>query len=302
MDDFVKLSINDIVGCINNNFKVVYPPHNNVKDEFDKFINKEINSRRKNSSISNLRNFHNFIKRILINKVTEQIKGNVNLLDIAVGRGGDIFKWNESRIKNVFGFDKSKDSIESINPFDQGAQERYRNSKDLNVNIEFAVGDAIQPTMELINNITAFMKKNNINGFEIMSCQFAMHYFFQSEIALRNVFKAFSPLLKKGGYFIGTTVDGKNISNLLKSNNSFDSTLLSITKKYRAVTPRIPFGNKYTFKLNDTVDQGNYFNTMGESTEYLVSLPELKRIASEYGLIPVYLNFFEPISKNTYTT
>ena len=51
------------------------------------------------------------------------------------------------------------------------------------------------------------------------------------------------------------------------------------------------------------MDQGNYFNSYGESNEYLVNKQELKRVASEYGLVPVYINFFEPIpGKNSFTT
>ena len=65
--DFVKLSLEDLLGCINNEEnKVVKPPHNNVKDEFDKFVNNEIKTRRKNSTISSMRGFHNFIKETLI--------------------------------------------------------------------------------------------------------------------------------------------------------------------------------------------------------------------------------------------
>ena len=315
MDNFVKLDLNDLLGCINNNnFTVIDPPHNFVKDEFDKFINKKIAERRKNSTVSNLRNFHNFIKRTLIEHICKVYwahnqKENISLLDIAIGRGGDIFKFSEAGISNVFGFDKSESSINSINPFDQGAKERYSKS-NLNINIEFMVGDATQPSIELIKNIGIFMDKNGLinkknpenSGFQIMSCQFAMHYFFQSEIALRNVLGMFSRFLKKGGFFIGTTVDGKNITNLLKKDKSFNSDLLTITKKYRADVPKKPFENAYTFKLNDTVDKGNYFNTMGESIEYLVNLETLKKIASEYKLIPVYFNLFQPFNKNEYAS
>ena len=313
MDSFVQLSINDLVACINGDFKVNYPPHNQVKNEFEKFVNKEISDRRKNSTVSDMRNFHNFIKRTLIRNVCElyrvqQKKPDISLLDIAVGRGGDLYKFHEVGIKNVFGFDKSSDSIESINPFNQGAQERYRHyleGPDKNkVNIEFSVGDAIQPSIELVNKIIAFMKNNNIHGFDILSCQFAVHYFFQSETALHNVFKAFSPLIKKGGYFIGTTVNGTKITSLLQTSNEYNSDLLQITKRYRANVPRKAYGNQYTFKINDTIDQGNYFNTMGVSIEYLVSIPELIRVAGEYNFVPVFLNFFEPIpnKKNTYAT
>ena len=317
--EFVKLSIEDLLGCIHskdqegNDVKVNYPPHNKVKDEFNAFVNKEISERRKNSTVSTLRAFHNFIKRILITNIVNlyrsQHREEINLLDIAVGRGGDMFKWNEAGIDHVFGFDKSNTSIHSINPFDQGAKERYAKAQGLHTKIEYTVGDAMQPSRELMEEILVFMNKHKLiknpnPGFQLISCQFAMHYFFQSEIALDNMFQAFSPLLKKGGYFIGTTVDGKSISSLLQKNTSFESNILEIKKKFRAMSPKKPFGNAYTFKLNDTLDQGNYFNTMGESIEYLVSINVLKEVAKKYNLVPVYLNFFESIpgKKNAYTT
>ena len=323
MDNFVKLDLNDLLGCINgkdqegNAFKVIDPPYNPVKDEFNKFVTNIVTERREHSTVSVLRKFHNFIKRILIINVanlywSQHPKEEISLLDIAVGRGGDMFKWNEVGIKNVFGFDKNESSINSINPFDPGAKERYAKAQGIETNIEYFVGDAMQPNMELMRNIGKFMEKHNLinkknpelSGFQIMSCQFAMHYFFQSEIALRNVLGTFSRFLKKGGFFIGTTVDGKNITDLLKKDKSFNSDLLTITKKYTANVPKKPFGNAYTFKINDTFDKGNYFNSMGESTEYLVNLTELIRIASEYKLIPVYFNLFRPIpdKKNEYAS
>ena len=73
--------------------------------------------------------FHNFIKQQLLTVITKFVKNDINLLDIAVGRGGDMFKWNTAGVANVFGFDKNETSINSINPFDQGAKERLRLNK-----------------------------------------------------------------------------------------------------------------------------------------------------------------------------
>ena len=313
-DQFVKLNIEDLLGCIHGkdsdgkDLVVKYPPHNKVKDEFDTFVNKEIADRRKHSTVSTLRSFHNtIVKRMLLVNITNLYKSihpkeKVNLLDIAVGRGGDMFKWNEAGISNVFGFDKSDTSIHSINPFDQGAKERYQKTKDqLRVNIEYTTGDAINPSVELIRSIGVFLQKHNLinkkqptlTGFQIISCQFAMHYFFQSELALRNVLGQFSQLLKKGGYFIGTCVNGERITDLLKDKTTFKNSLLEVTKHFKAKVPTKPFGNEYTFSMNDSFDQGNYFNTMGESVEYLVNIPALKRIAHEYNLEPVYTNIYE---------
>ena len=291
--DLVKLNIEDLLGCINGkddkgeNFKVNYPPHNNVKDEFKKFVNKEISERRKNSTIGSMRNFHNFIKKTMLINLTKMLKfKNVNLLDIAVGRGGDMFKWNEAGIENVFGFDKSNESINSINPFDQGAKERYRNNK-INVNIEYHVGDAMNPTPELIQNLINFRNKNPIS---LLSCQFAIHYFFKSDTYLENVLKTFTPFLEKGGYFFGTTTDGSKIKEITKQK----FTLFEISKVKT---------NEYHFKINDTFDKGNYFNSVGESTEYFVDFDKLIKIAAKYNLKPLFINLFEQIpGTNKYTT
>jgi hypothetical protein len=41
---------------------------------------------------------------------------------------------------------------------------------------------------------------------------------------------------------------------------------------------------------------------MGVSTEYLVDMPELVKVAGAHGFKPVFLNFFEQITgKNEYT-
>jgi len=307
MDSFVQLSIDDLVGCINGkneqgeDFKVTYAPHNKVKDEFKKFVNNEIADRRKNSTISDMRKFHNYIKLTLLVNLSKYYlskkKEKLNLIDIAVGRGGDMFKWEQAGISNVFGFDKNEESINSINPFNQGALERYRNNK-VNVNIEYHVGNAVAPTKELITNMIAFLNKNNLikketpvyTGVQIISCQFAMHYFFKEPEYLDNIFKLYSSFLKKGGYFVGTTVDGKKIKELLKKGTT--SQLFEIKKK--KFTRKL-YGNEYTFQINDSKDKGNYFNTINASTEYLVDLEELKRVAKIYNLEPVYTNFFESI-------
>ena len=312
--ELVKLNLEDLLECINGDFKLnpnppakknPKNPENLVKIEFNNFIKEESFKRRNNSSVKNLRNFHNHIKETLINGTSflysaENPKSYINLLDIAVGRGGDMFKWAKAGIKSVFGFDKSRDSIESINPFNQGAKERYSKVK-IPVDIVYKVGDAAHPSDELKAEIEAFKIKRKIRSFEIVSCQFAMHYFFKKEEDLREVLQLVSSVLKPGGYFIGTTVDGSKITSLLGKEKSFNNLLLSLTKKYKAIVPKLPFGNEYTFRLNDSFDGANYFNTLGESVEYLVNMPVLIEMAKEYRLQPVFINLFQK-RDNEYVT
>ena len=288
MESLVKLNIEDLLNCINGkdplgeDLKVKIPPHNKVKDEFNKFINTEIAQRRKKSSITNMRKFHNFIKQTMLTNITKLLKSKeINLLDIAVGRGGDMFKWNNAGIKHVFGFDKSNESINSINPFDQGAKERYRLNK-INTLIEYHVGDAMMPSADLVQNFIRFQSEHPIS---IISCQFAMHYFFKDLKFVENVFHVFSKYLPSGGYFFGTTTNASKIKTFLKEKESNELFDIKKTRK----------SNEYTFKINDTLDKGNYFNTIGESVEYFVNFNDLIEIAKKYNLEPVYIDVFEKI-------
>ena len=69
-----------------------------------------------------MRNFHNIIKTKLINDTSQKILHDIHLLDIGVGRGGDIIKWSNAKIKNVIGIDISKSYILE-------AVKRFRNLK-----------------------------------------------------------------------------------------------------------------------------------------------------------------------------
>jgi len=296
-EELVQLSITDLLHCINSN---------GVKDQFIESIGKtkynnilnEVKNEnmvsRSESSIISMREFHNWVKLVLISNVSRQLKNPVALLDIAVGRGGDLSKWNKSNVKFVFGFDNSEKSINNKDPHDQGALERLANFKGNKMKVHFEVGNAMKPSDTLLKNMENFLDSNKLHGFEIVSCQFALHYFFKTEIDLTIVLTMISKYLKPGGYFIGTTIDGNVIKKLFKETTEkvYSTDLFRISRNFPK-TPKTPFGNEYSFTIFDTKDKSNYFNTMGVSTEYLVNFKKLEEIAQTVGLVPVKLNFFE---------
>jgi len=282
-DDLVKLDINDLLNCLNEQ-----PAK--IQKEFKTFVNNTVVERRQSSSIIALRDLHNWIKRKLIENITHTLK-KVNLLDIAVGRGGDIDKWNKAGISNVFGFDVSEDSIYSNDPFNPGALQRLQNYSNCKTNIHLEVGNATTPTAQLLDNIEKFV---NLNGlFQITSCQFALHYFFGSKNDLNFAISLASKYLEPGGYFIITTMDSSKIRKFFSSRQSkvYDRPLFKISID-RYFTKE-PYSNKYTFLIKDTFDQGNYFNTMGPSVEYLVDQTELEKVCTSKGLLPYYKNTVE---------
>ena len=140
---------------------------------------------RKDSSIINIRMFHNWVKNQLIRKVCSLVhKRNPTLLDLAVGKGGDMNKWVSNHINYVVGFDINKDSLFG----ESGATERYtslvRRMKFNKPNYKFYEMDLSKPdNIDKISNILGNKK------FDLVSCQFAIHYFFLDSTSLDNFIK-----------------------------------------------------------------------------------------------------------------
>ena len=60
------------------------------------------------------------------------------------------------------------------------------------------------------------IRSRGSNGFDVCSCQFALHYFFRDLPTLQGFMINVCQNLKKGGYFIGTCYDGKRVFDKLK--------------------------------------------------------------------------------------
>lgn len=249
------------------------------------------NRKRTNSSIYSLRLFHNWIKNKLISdsKLYFQNLNNDNpkLLDLAVGRGGDLYKWKNNNIKTVVGFDIDNDSINGNN----GAKSRYNKLRDKdNYNYSFYVMDLYKEnSLDQIKKIT-----DNIYPFDIVSCQFAIHYFFKSETILDNFIKIVSNMLDKDGIFIGTTLDGNKIKNLLSKNNGhLDLPLVGL--KEIDFHNDSTYSQTYLMRLGDKTDVDHYFNKVKPegSIEYLVDLDELVKVCKKYSLEPIQISSFE---------
>lgn len=230
------------------------------------------------SSIHNIRKFHNWIKGQLFSESVKYLGDNniyeKSLLELAVGKGGDMHKWNNNGIKRVVGFDISD---ESINGKD-GAKDRYNNFKHKfkDTNYEYHVIDlSDSKNLPVIKNII------NNNMFTIGSCQFALHYFFKTKKTLETFLTIVSTYLVKGGIFIGTTLDGSLIKN--GNNSIYDIKVLKESKKSK-------YNNTYQVQLGDR-GEDHYFSE-NASIEYMVDLDELKSMCDKYDLQYIgYINF-----------
>jgi mRNA (guanine-N7-)-methyltransferase len=170
----------------------------------------------------NLRKFHNRIKERLI---TEYVTKPSKLLDLACGVGGDLSKWNKNKfITEVVGYDINKKSIVEAN-------RRLNTLSNLNTRVKFHVKDLSVNCLKL--------KK-----FDVISIQFAFHYFFKDSESFECILKTMTNSSKPGTLVLMTLLD----SNLLKNIKNSNLELKILDPKDKS-----DFGNEISVWLKKTV-------------------------------------------------
>jgi len=238
-------------------------------------------------------NFHNLIvKKNLINEVS--VKKGGSLLDTSCGKGGDLNKWVSSKYKKVIGIDVDESGLKY-------AKSYYDNFNKDKPEVVYIWGDTsklIFPNYEAALDINAkkSMKDNMPSkySFDVISSQFTLHYYFESELKLRGFMQNVADNLKVGGYFVGTCFDGRRIMDALKNKNSIegkkdDEIIWKIDKLYKGAV-----FNSNRSQYNKNIDV--YVSSIGAThTESLVDFVFLDTILKEYGLEKVKVIEFSKI-------
>ena len=206
-----------------------------------------------------VRKYHNHIKIYLYKKY---VFGG-SIIEIAGGRGGDLLKLNHRKVDFLLLTDLSQDALNE-------AKKRYKRMKT-KMKVKFMQGD-------FNNNLIDKIKKEigPREEVDIISCQFAFHYFLKNKKSLDTIFKNIDTFLKKGGYFIFTTFDGKLVHNHVKNEElnikKDEKTIVKIKKRYN---------NKNLKNLGQEVDV--YVESIGEHPEYLVNYEYIINYFKENG-------------------
>ena len=188
---------------------------------------------RKNDFMLPVRNFHNFVKARLIASVCTD--DTFRFLDLCCGNGGDIGKLRFHCIKEYFGIDIAN---EAVNRAVQRLQESH------------VTGDAI-----CLNafSITCGNMLDNMRAFDIVSCQFALHYAFCDERTARTCIQNVSMAMLKGGHFIGTIPDSEYLLNARKQlGKRFGDRYHQVKFANKEYTQ--PFGDAYEFTFTGAVE------------------------------------------------
>lgn len=307
----------------NSNWKMI---HNPITEHMLKtgkgipnILDTEVYYNRNNeeSRTKAMRNFHNlYVKNKLISSITNP---GDTLIDYAVGKAGDLSKWNNAKLSFVYGIDYSNDNIENKN---DGACVRYmefklktKSAPDAmfsvgNSVLNYKTGQGLKTDRDRViyNAVIGRGNKSEkqlgrgvfknfgkgIDGFNVSSCQFAIHYFFEDLASIKGFIRNVAENTKLGGYFIGTCYDGNTIFKTMQSlkiGESYsvyknDNIILELTKQY----------NNEEFN-NDDTSLGIAIDVLQETIgvkwrEYLVNMDYLIRLMETFG--------FKPLEKQEY--
>jgi len=272
-----------------------------------------------------LRDFHNlYVKSKLIEGVSNYLRNRLNiaapiLIDYAVGKAGDLSKWSRSKLAFVLGIDNHGDNITNS---EDGACVRYLKSrqydKDSTLKALFLEGSsalnirtessAFHSALEKDLIQSVFGQGANMNhkkyafthgiardGFHISSCQFALHYFFETKNTLHTFLQNLAECTRLNGYFIGTCFDGQKVfqmlnkrddGTLLKENESIridkqGKKVFEIMKKYSSSIQDFPADEESVglpiYVYQESIDK--------MFIEYLVHFDYFKRLLEDYGFV-----------------
>lgn len=303
----------------NNNWHSIHHPvtkemlstGENIKDTS---VNDDVyyNPNNVETSTRGLRDFHNlYVKKKLIRGVS---KRGDTLIDYAVGKAGDLAKWNSAKLSFVLGIDIHMDNIHNhLN----GACARFLESKkkytdmydamflvgNSSLNIRSGQAFKSQKDKMVIRSVFGNGPKDPQvlgrgvykqygraqNGFQISSCQFALHYFFENKRVLHSFLRNLSECTKVNGYFVGTCYDGQTVFNMLRKKEKGES--ITLFKGDRKIFEIVKEYDQTGFP-EDEESVGYAIDIYQESInkkfrEFLVNFKYLTRLMEDYGFILV---------------
>ena len=190
---------------------------------------------RSKSHIFHMRNFNNWVKAKLIAKTKPKLppgRKGMNVLDLACGKGGDLLKWglHTCAVSKYVGVDVAENSLKD-------ASKRILKSNQLGSRLSRASLVAADLGSHVVgcgsrDMLLTWEKKRGggqdlefrkaegggvpeAERFDLVSCQFAIHYFLDCRERARRFFKTVGDLLVMGGSLLITTIDARVVAEKL---------------------------------------------------------------------------------------
>ena len=267
------------------------PPDDTYEDEL--YYREDLDSR--DRILRDVYSFHNRIKDSLYK---ENVRPASTLLELAVGRAGDMRKWMSTKPRLVVGIDLAESNLTSPR---QGAcarvlKERARNPVPP---VLFIPADMTKPLdtqdhryLKLLRGdepaTTSYLETfAGVSQFDAVSCQFAIHYACASEETFQSFIKNI-----KGNVLFGTCMDGKAVYSLMLNKPGF--IFRSGGKVYAEFTKDYSDGEgwKSEFGMKIRVLLESFENAVAE---YLVPFEKVTEMMSAAGFQLVHSELFSEL-------
>lgn len=302
----------------------------NIDVDYESNIYYYSTEKRSSKKTKPMNDFHSFIKKKII---TENCLGEKNIMDLCVGKGGDINHWMDTKPNIIIGMDINKDNLSNSNNgvcnriLSKYSENPEQNEYLLNSLMIWGDGSKNMATNEagkdelnkyyldvIFGNISKELVINSKlrklydicntaegRGFDLVSSQFCIHYFFGNVTDLETFIQNVSRVLKPRGRFVGTCFDGEKVFNQLTYAPYIEDTknnCWKITKKY----------SKKEFKPNES-SLGYEIDVYNESighvfSEYLVNFEYFISVCAKYNMRLVekvdFKDAFEQVTNVSY--
>jgi len=164
---------------------------------------------RRDTKLRPMLDFHNHVKRQNYRKFVPK---NSTVLELAGGRGGDLWKLRDCVVSEVMLVDKDSTAVLE-------AQKRWKNRKPKKQS-DFKLNTQVCDLST--RHGKTFQTSTSSKPFQFVSCQFALHYFFKSSETFHCFLNTLTDSIEKGGLFVVTCFDSHRVEKLLSGRDSVD--------------------------------------------------------------------------------
>ena len=272
------------------------------------------------------RAFHNWIKTVIITTYCSQEKINKDgkkkrksVLDLGCGRGGDLMKMYHARVSEYIATDPDYEGLFGM--LDSASVKLQTNAKkfpDFPKTILIQADATVPLVSDLqekkLQSMTPENKKlidkifTKGRKFDIINCQFSIHYLFVDQNTVNNLIDTIKMYLNVDGYLICTLYDPKQVMQTLNTKNVITSyytdddgqrvKFFEVIKKFEGEVKDEP-GQAIDVHMAWVNQEGKYI------TEYLVTPKLLIKTMEKAGCSLVDTDLFAnvySINKEWFTT
>jgi 16S rRNA G966 N2-methylase RsmD len=269
--------------ALDHSFEIVYPQELGIPvdpyrpeiitisyNSYILFRKKNVQPLDEESSLKDMRKYHNIEKKSLIQKYAKK----KSVLDLGAGFGGDLFKYEEAGVTRLIAVEPSETNLLVLLDRLQSTEIKQHTT-----------------TVKCLGQEWNKIKPHVSQRVQVVSSFFSMTFLFESITLLRSFLHTVDQSLEEGGFFIGTMMSGEKTYQLLEK-VPFGKSLsigpdVTFTKQYKNQSHQA--GMKLHMDIRNTI--------VGSQDEYLAFFTILEAECKALGLQLVQTFDFKPPEK-----